>query len=94
VRHQVGRSESVDAGERAAWSNPRKDESGEGVAYCPAVGGGMGMGEAFSSLGDGASEGGSPELIWSTSEGVGGGYPPNFSKEEVISLTASCRPLA
>jgi hypothetical protein len=94
VRHQVGRSESVDAGERAAWSNPRKDESGEGVAYCPAVGGGMGMGEEFSSLGDGTSEGGSPELIWSTSEGVGGGYPPNFSKEEVISLTASCRPLA
>src|ERR1700710_2573709 len=92
----MGKSESVDAGERAAWSSPKKDELGDGVGYRSTVafGGGIGIGEAFSSLGDGTSEGGSPELIWSTSEGVGGGYPPNFSREEEISLTASCRPRA
>ncbi|KAJ8580687.1 hypothetical protein M405DRAFT_847478, partial [Rhizopogon salebrosus TDB-379] len=35
---------------------------------------------------EGVSEGGSPELICSTSERVGGGYPPNFSKEEASGL--------
>ncbi|KAJ8579496.1 hypothetical protein M405DRAFT_895698 [Rhizopogon salebrosus TDB-379] len=78
-----GGSESVDAGERAEWSSPRKDKSGEGIGYVLATGGGIGIGEEFSNLGDGTSEGGSPELIWSTSEGVGGGYLPNFSKEEL-----------
>jgi len=78
----------VDAGERAEWSSPRKDEPGDGIGYCSAAGGGIGMGEVFSILGEETSEGGSPERICSTSEVVGGGYPPNFSREEVISFTA------
>ena len=51
-------------------------------------GGGIGRGSS-SSLGVMGSEGGSPELISSTSSKEGGGYPPNFSRDSVISLTAS-----
>ena len=51
-------------------------------------GGGIGSGSS-SSLGVMGSEGGSPELISSTSSKEGGGYPPNFSRDSVISLTAS-----